>query len=928
MDNYDRLIDYYEKYITPTLKKRQKESKAYKKQNVIEKARFICKVRKLDYIEADGKIILGDEELEVVRICFENMYKFYNNEIEFYTKKDISEIFNITEKTARNVLNENFACFFRGKSYAYKENLDKIAVSINGYIEKNEMINIIRQELINKNISQKISKFFIEQRILKNCEKIQHPFKKATLVKEEDIPKVLEIIENDFLKMENKIIYNKEKGVKIEIKDDKILTEKYYTRDQMFKLFAHNEVTQIEQEIGFYYWGNEYFYNRIYSKKEVDKIIKEVKQFIPLIECVKDLKSDRDTVKRNFAKLNMKIYRGGEVLGLSYLLEPKLGYTNKVFVRKEDKEKLKEYREKKEEIENAKSGYQKFILKTRDIQYDDNIKNTMSYYNDFVKYRCEVRKKIDGCFFTLYKILVENLSKELTNYNDDEIKELLEKIDISDAQREITNFINFVKEKYLTKYTETYKYKKTKYKDKDKRIEPYSKKQWIGLGSLIFDTSKTSFIEQLNRAVNNRSCAMIWLYCALHYVCTWRKDDILEQIPNPKLEILGLHEYEFINTIKDGSFNISMAQTLVNELIKNINTFNKTPNKTTKNGKGKAFLKITIQEGYVFIIGLLLGLCEAHRRISYKESPKLITKNAMYKYENYINLFGEKYSELFSENFSNVRAIKSHLQYGKMFIKKSYSNHVLSVYSGYNLMSILKSHSRINSFNEITDTTEIYLMSELNEFDFDKVMFCIEERGVFGYLYHQMSKIILGEDYSKESIEYQNDLIFKELPMNNPVQIEKISKSVTENKLIIDEMLNKLIINKNTENEINVKDILISLARGECPSKMEYSQCILKSIDSKKCIYPNRTDCIGCQYLIPEILFLIEFNKKLNNLLDNAKKSIYEFDKERYMYTLNNIYIPILAEAIKYLGMNRVDTFINRKELYTTLKDLKLIKGR
>ena len=105
---------------------------------------------------------------------------------------------------------------------------------------------------------------------------------------------------------------------------------------------------------------------------------------------------------------------------------------------------------------------------------------------------------------------------------------------------------------------------------------------------------------------------------------------------------------------------------------------------------------------------------------------------------------------------------------------------------------------------------------------------------------------------------------------------------------------------------------------------MEYSQCILKSIDKRKCAYPSKIDCIGCEYLIPEILFLMEFNNSLNIMLKNIEDAYYSFDKQRYLYMFQNKYIPTLIEAISVFGIDRIDLFIDRKSFYKKIKDLNI----
>ena len=919
IEKYNKLKELYKKYIIPVYKNRN-----FSKDDLNSRIKNICKKLKLKFTEEDGIITVEDNVMKVIEKSFVTRYKFSKNEITLYSVDEVELILNIGKHLSSRLIRENYACTAYGKDYAYTEKIDEIKLLLDEYKGLSYLIQVIQEEEDMEYISEKLMKNYI----IKYCDKINNPLKKEKLYKLKDLPKVIkhlnEIINNRKQKQNrNQVLYRKTFGKKIENVDKQYIEQNYYTKEELTKIFSLKDLKNIEEKIGFYYISSKKFY----KKQEIDLMIKNINDnFIPLIYIRKHFNISHTSIINFVNELDIKLYAAENILGFSCLVKPREATKNLKFIKKDDSEILykhiKEKTEKRLLIDNTKDRYSRYLLKRKNIEIHKNIENTIIHYNKFVLERLEKTTKEESSFVGVYKILCENLYKEITLYNDKEIKSLLQKASYIEYEREMSLFLNYTKENYLTKYNEVYVYSNFS----KTRIEPYTKQQWLNFGKLIFDMNSTSFKTQLNKAIDCREYCGVWFYSAFHYICTWRRGDILTKIPNPKLEILGLDEFKFIETVKNGLFDINMAQCLVNELIKEIKSLNKSPGKTTNNARvAKAFLKIVVHEDYTFIIGLLLGLCEVHRRLDLKHIQSILYKDMIAKYENYIGVFGNKYLEIFGEkSFSNVKAIKAHLQYGKILIDSPCNDHIMGIYSNYNLMSILKSHSRTDITNEISNTTEIYLMSELNEFDFDKVMLCIEKRGIFGCLYHLMAQIVLDKNYLMEPVESQNNLIFEHLKLDSPIQVEKISKAIYDNKIKAKYVLDQIIKNKKIQDKEDIKKILISLANGEYPSKMEYSQCILKSIDKRKCAYPSKIDCIGCEYLIPEILFLMEFNNSLNILLKNLEDAYYSFDKQRYLYMFQNKYIPTLIEAISVFGIDRIDLFIDRKSFYKKIKDLNI----
>src|SRR5699024_4169218 len=162
-----------------------------------------------------------------------------------------------------------------------------------------------------------------------------------------------------------------------------------------------------------------------------------------------------------------------------------------------------------------------------------------------------------------------------------------------------------------------------------------------------------------------------------------------------------------------------------------------------------------------------------------------------------------------------------------------------------------------------------------------------------------------------------NEMIEELIPLN-PIEVERLVKNSSLNTGKAKAIMQELMISDKED----ILKVLGKLSKGASPSKMEHSQCLLKCIDPSYCIAPQRTECIGCDFLVPELYFLLELKNHITRVLDNIEESEKEFDKQRYSHLLVSVHLPIIQQAIQMFGKERVDSFINGKDLKNKIEAL------
>lgn len=746
---------------------------------------------------------------------------------------------------------------------------------------------------------------FLDKSILRKYAKQKYLFINADLLGRRLIEHVITICNKQniewFTNYEFSNIYIPEQSSEEYIKyyeysDDTLLY--YYSSKEVKEMFGRSNLALVAQYAETITIGNMKFF----KKEKIQELEEIYKKYVKISVIAKDLKLRNVQVSRIAMKLGLKTINGK---GIPYMEANEL-------IEIKDVPVIKEYFFKKENINNAKSSYEKFKMSIHDFNVKRKLPKTEALFDKYIKLRLsKLENNLTGTYVKIYQNILLNLDKEITEYKNSEITVLFTKVKYELAKREFAFFLNYCKECTLTKYDVNFSSNSIK----SPPTKPYDYQQWFYFGYLLFNKEQPLYTTYLNKALKERANAMVWLYCSMHYVCGWRSTDIMKAIPKIPLEvIIESNEEEVLQLIKTNIFSEEMAQKTVNYVMDYINGFQIKPSKTKKK-RNTPPLKLVVEKSYVFQIGLLLALCESHRRITEKKGTKrlntdyLMTDRATIVDAHSI-FFGEEYKKIFKdEGFYNRRANVTFMG----LIQKISQNQGWGV--GYQLSSIFRSHKQ--GRQGIAKSTEVYLESINKNKDIDEISQGLMERGIFGFIPYVMTKVLLGEELIQLDIEKQNSKIKEILPFS-PAQVERILKGASLNNSKVKSLLDNLLITKKE----NMLKVLQKIVKGNAPSKMNYSQCLLKCVDIKACIDHKRTECLGCTYLIPDMYFLLEFKVLLNELLLKVQTEKNEFDKIRFSHSLVSVFLPILQQAIYILGKERVEAFINLNIIKESIKKL------
>lgn len=957
------VVEIYKKYYLPTLKE-----EFYATIRVKTLILNYCNRLGLEYLEQNDEIYLSENSYDIIYRLIKNRYLFLNKSIELYSKSEVQKILGIEKRIVRNLITDghlDVATLITNKTYFEKKQVDNIVHYLNKAYNIGQAAEIIKskikydklnidtiREIANKlNITFDNIYFNKSKLILKSdinilidyfMKKYKPREKKENVSWLEKFIKVKYfIIETDLNKSligqaELKKFYYKHTNIENEVVDtqfqktligivNKLKINLYLNKTRNYFYISNNDYEKYKcyiqenlldiRKIYSYYsqeeiktiLEREYIAdvikdlpkvregNKVYiEKKIIDELYELKNSLIGITELCEHLKVNSSSLYRAMKKFNIQ-YEDTKHLFIGKAIKRKYIKT------------LEDYFSYKNDISTVSSRYERYLIETALVEKNNKIPKTYEYYGVYVLERLKEtnNNQIILPLIKIYKNILSNLKKEIFYHNDNEIEKIINIIKSESVEKEFIKLLNYFKQ-HNPIYSGTYR------RDigKETYVEAYTEEQWIRFGQLIFSRELPYFKISLKKAIKDRNSAMIWLYCALNYVCAWRKEDIIN-LPLPDIEVLDIPENQYLDVISDNKFTDEMAQKIVNNISNKIATWGLVANKTKKTNK--QLLKFVISNGYVYTIGLLLYICEVHRR-DYKLNKRmnagsLINSWVVSKKEQHIKFFGEEYIEIFrEESFTNIRATKTIINYTqKISQQKGWGK-------GYYLAAIQRGHKFNN--RGVPEITQVYLESFNKDGDIDLITRELFERGTFGFIPYQLVKILHSERINGKKIKEQNDIINETVKIK-ATKIEKIIKNHYKIKYeIVNNILNKAIIK-----EIKIIDILKSISNGKASSKMSYSQCLLKTVN-EECCYKYKEDCIGCAYLIPEMYFLMEFNNMINNHIEKISRATLLYDKKRLLYILINNYIPILSEAIEYLGKEKVCGFINIKKIKEDISTL------
>lgn len=476
------------------------------------------------------------------------------------------------------------------------------------------------------------------------------------------------------------------------------------------------------------------------------------------------------------------------------------------------------------------------------------------------------------------------LSKEVFQYNDDEIQLLL--IDQSlrlDDKRILSVFINYLLGRYREKCNYKNSYNKHSLESKSEDSKIYTIEEWMDITNYL-----TNIDIHIKKAFTDPTYAKRWLYCILHLTIAWRYNDILEIKPIEAIEEVKIYNLEWF---EKNQFTMTMAQNIINKikiLVK--------PITASKNGIKTHFIVYPY-----LIIPVSIAFITAQYHLSRNGiSPRNIFNQGSFQTRD-LNYFFEGTG---LPEFSNLKANRSLITHN--FNMSVMTDGMADI--SYSLSTFLRSH-KLKSDYELSDTTTQYIYATNTDGSPENMALQLFRRGEFGWLYNSIIKIATSE--RKLSLEDMTSSIEMIKDVYSPVAIENLAAYLlvdfNERNKIINELLSK------PKNEI--WNILFALNRGEMPSKEDFIDCLMYDGLNHRCEKNYISNCLGCQYKIPTNYMLTTVSNKLQELISKLEQTeeIDYTQRQRYTFLIVKL-LGILNEAKKQFnnwGEDYVSSFLN-----------------
>ena len=523
----------------------------------------------------------------------------------------------------------------------------------------------------------------------------------------------------------------------------------------------------------------------------------------------------------------------------------------------------------KQKLDATNNPYEKYEIRTSFIpelqQY--KFKKTLQYVKEYLYFALSKNKKqkiITHNILEIQDFLINNLDKEIDKYSNDEIFEMILKMDCSSSVKNtFFRFLNFLSQKPNVLFDTKFGIKsEPRIKQND---DFYTIDEWERYINYIFDIDK-----HIEKAFSNYKYARYWLFLMLQCNLAWRLSDILAIPPLPFVDI----EKYNMKWFEENEFTLEVAQIIVETAKDHIEQY-----LVQKTGVRKHFIIANS-----FMIGVAIGfiICEQFRRS--------INANDLFNNIeiNYSKLVLAMDKDI--DGFSNLKACRSLLSFANEVGTQTLQGNAISI------ASYMRSH-RISAYS-FSNTTTIYLKTTYSEKELLSLPAQMNELGLFGWFYNDILKIldIKPNDKTKMIAGIQKEL--------SPQKMDSLANMILYEQKKRDEILDEILHMEDT----SLQQYLFNISIGRHSGKQEGFQCM-----KENCPYPTNDECVNCIYSIPTIHCVGVIGQASNNILDELLQdngNLTNLDIKRLSYQLYKL-LSLLKEAKLSFGDNFVETIAN-----------------
>ena len=469
------------------------------------------------------------------------------------------------------------------------------------------------------------------------------------------------------------------------------------------------------------------------------------------------------------------------------------------------------------------------------------------------------------------------LNNDLTQMDEKELDTLAAEMDNElplHAARLFSSFLLYMRESGNLENGWTFHFK-SRYEPHAQ--EAYCASDFMKMAYITFNDEVWNRLRLLDKALSSEKDANLWLFVAPHFICGWRKTDIL-RLPMPKLPLTGSG---LRDELAAGAFN---TEILLNDLELRLRCLPLKPHKTAAY-EGIPELKLFVPESLRKPMGTIFAAAASyHEEI---EPGKSFLKDTGQR--NLLQaFFGMDFvSACGNSAFSTRRANKAYLQGLEAVAENSSAKP-----KGYMLAALARSHK--GTLGSLPATTDIYLRdANFSGYRPEFIAREMFERGVFSFIPTLMLEMYAQQDYLKLSPTAQTKLI-AEIGVT-AYGLENMTKTVelalSRAQRAISEIMRRPEAIRGT-----VADILQNIAAGNAQGKQDGCLCLMVA-SGFNCVDFERNCCIGCGYEIYTRTILYQLMKEYTRLLE-LKKVSAEGDANRFTKILKEAVMPTIAEML------------------------------
>ena len=461
--------------------------------------------------------------------------------------------------------------------------------------------------------------------------------------------------------------------------------------------------------------------------------------------------------------------------------------------------------------------------------FQDRYPQTCSLYRKFVS---DSQMDDDPSAWRLLDFLLCEIDREITEYSETDLESLVALMDSSATRTAAKVFADFLgtttpEGEPLSSWTYTFNVRDSP----DLVNSAYPVTDFATMAYCAFNEEMWEQQDMINKAVQNKTYADLWLFVALHFICALRVSD-MARLPAPALTRSGDAVME---SVVAGTFTNHEAAALADELAIRLMLKPMKPSKTSAH-KSVPELKVFVPQSLRSPLGRIIAIVLAHH-------PEIRAGDGFVKPDTNLatirKFFGDHFAKaLGHRRLSSRRCNKSYLQ-GIAAI----TDDAPGKPKGYMLAALARSHK--TGIGTLSEMTDVYLRdAKFTGYSPEFIVHQMFERGVFSFIPAVLLEMYAGALYTQLPITEQTGMI-RWLGLN-AAQIENLC-STLERAMTKSRSAVRGVLAASGDFKQNTFTMLQNIASGNAPGRQDGCLCLMAAA-GRPCPFADRVSCIGCGY--------------------------------------------------------------------------------